>query len=80
MSTSCYKNCFHFSICACHPCAGAVLIFSVSFQSLRMIPEGNPYEHLMLCLSIGIVYQFIIVFISIAMLLCMYAINIIVLS
>ena len=22
----------HFSICACHPCAGAILIFSVSFQ------------------------------------------------
>ena len=22
----------HFSICACHPCAGAMLIFSVSFQ------------------------------------------------
>ena len=26
------KNCLHFSICACHPCAGAMLIFSVSFQ------------------------------------------------
>ena len=26
------KNCVHFSICACHPCAGAVLIFSGSFQ------------------------------------------------
>ena len=25
-------NCLHFSICACHPCAGAMLIFSVSFQ------------------------------------------------
>ena len=25
-----------FSICACHPCAGAMLIFSVSFQFLRM--------------------------------------------
>jgi hypothetical protein len=32
----------HFSICACHPCAGAMLIFSVSFQFYRMIPEGNP--------------------------------------
>ena len=29
----------HFSICACHPCAGAMLIFSVSFQFYRMIPE-----------------------------------------
>ena len=29
---SCFKNCLHFSICACHPCAGAMLIFSVSFQ------------------------------------------------
>ena len=26
------KNQVHFSICACHPCAGAMLIFSVSFQ------------------------------------------------
>ena len=36
------KNLVHFSICACHPCAGAMLIFSVSFQFYRMIPEGNP--------------------------------------
>ena len=27
-----FKNLVHFSICACHPCAGAMLIFSVSFQ------------------------------------------------
>jgi len=26
------QKCLHFSICACHPCAGAILIFSVSFQ------------------------------------------------
>ena len=26
------KNLNHFSTCACHPCAGAMLIFSVSFQ------------------------------------------------
>ena len=26
------KNVIHFSICACHPCAGAMLILSVSFQ------------------------------------------------
>ena len=25
-------NCLHFSIRACHPCAGAMLIFSASFQ------------------------------------------------
>ena len=24
--------CLHFSMCACHPCAGAMLIFSASFQ------------------------------------------------
>ena len=35
--------CLHFSICACHPCAGAMLIFPVPFQFQRMIPEGNPY-------------------------------------
>ena len=28
------------STCACHPCAGATLIFSVSFHFYRMIPEG----------------------------------------
>ena len=26
------KNLLHFSICACRPCAGAMLIFSVSFR------------------------------------------------
>ena len=26
------NKCLHFSICPCHPCAGAMLIFSVSFQ------------------------------------------------
>ncbi|GKD44805.1 hypothetical protein Tco_1269450, partial [Tanacetum coccineum] len=31
----------HFSICACHPCAGAMLIFSVSFQFYRMSPKGQ---------------------------------------
>ena len=34
------ENLVHFSICTCHPCAGAMLIFSVSFQFYRMIPEG----------------------------------------
>jgi hypothetical protein len=34
VSPGCFwtKNVIHFSICACHPCAGAMLIFSVSFQ------------------------------------------------
>ena len=35
MMTIMYCNpthCLHFSICACPPCAGAMLIFSVSFQ------------------------------------------------
>ena len=36
------NSCLRFSACACHPCAGAVLIFSVSFRFQRMIPEGNP--------------------------------------
>ena len=35
-----------FSICACHPCAGAMLIFSVSFQFLRMTPEGVPTKQI----------------------------------
>ena len=38
------KNLDHFSICACHPCAGAMLIFSVSFQFYRMSPKGQPYS------------------------------------
>ena len=36
-----YK-CLHFSMCACHLCAGAMLIFSASLQFQRVIPEGNP--------------------------------------
>ena len=35
------KNLDHFSIYACHPCAGAMLIFSVSFQFYRMSPKGQ---------------------------------------
>ena len=38
----CTKNLIHFPICACHPCTGAMLIFSASFQFYRMFPEGNP--------------------------------------
>ena len=34
--------CLHFSICACHPCAGAMPIFPVPFQLKRMNPEGTP--------------------------------------
>ena len=40
----CTKNLMHFPICACHPCAGAMLIFPVSFQFDRMFPEGNPHR------------------------------------
>jgi hypothetical protein len=35
------KNLDHFSIYACHPCAGAMLIFSVSFQFYRMSRRTN---------------------------------------
>ena len=37
---------------ACHPCAGAMLIFSVSFQFLRMTTEVVP-EHMLLRHSIN---------------------------
>ena len=47
------KNLLHFSICACHPCAGAMLIFSVSFQFYRMIPVGNPAEEVFFATSIA---------------------------
>lgn len=40
------KNLDHFSICACHPCAGAMLIFSVSFQFYRMSPKRQPCRQL----------------------------------
>ena len=39
------KNLDHFSICACHPCAGAMLIFSVSFQFYQMSPKGQRLTH-----------------------------------
>ena len=35
------KNLDHFSICARHPCAGAMLIFSVLFQFYRMSPNRS---------------------------------------
>ena len=38
------KKLVHFSICACHPCAGAMLIFSVSFQFYRVISVENPLK------------------------------------
>ena len=38
------KNLDHFSIYACHPCAGAMLIFSVSFQFYRMSPKGRTLQ------------------------------------
>ena len=48
------NTCSHFSICACHPCAGAMLIFSVSFQCYRMIPGGNPcmYVFMYVCMYV----------------------------
>ena len=36
----CDTHLVHFSICACHPCTGAMLIFSVSFQFAGRIPFG----------------------------------------
>ena len=38
--TKTFKKCLHFSICACHPCAGAMLIFSVSIQFL-LVPNRS---------------------------------------
>ena len=42
------KNLDHFSIYACHPCAGAMLIFSVSFQFYRMSRRTN--SSVLLCI------------------------------
>ena len=33
-------NLFHFSTCACQPCAGAMLIFFVSFHVNGSTPKG----------------------------------------
>ena len=38
------KNCLHFSICACHPCEGAMLIFSVS-KSHGVENQSEPQIH-----------------------------------
>ena len=35
------KKCLHFSICACHLCAGAMLIFAVSFQARMLLHKIN---------------------------------------
>ena len=43
--------CLHFSIRACHPCAGAMPIFFVALQFKRMIPEGKPQWDEMTSLS-----------------------------
>ena len=44
-----YERCLHLSICARHPCAGAMLIFSVPFQCEWMITEGNPMILITFC-------------------------------
>ena len=36
------KECVPFSVCACHPCAGAMLNFSVSFRIDRVVLNRNP--------------------------------------
>ena len=51
-------GCLHFSICACHPCAGAMLIFSISFQFELMIPEGNPRSRDLGCCSFFVIFMF----------------------
>ena len=41
-----------FSICACHPCAGAMLIFSVSFQFYQVFSreqlKGEMLQHILI--------------------------------
>ena len=46
------SRCVCVCVCECHPCAGAKLIFSASFQYKWVIPEGNPgmYLHTYVCL------------------------------
>ena len=39
------KNCLHFSICVCHPCDGAMLIFPVSFRFNGCSPKGIRRKH-----------------------------------
>ena len=44
--TTCFLPTFwiHFSICACHPCAGAILIFSVLFQFYLLIVAHHGFS------------------------------------
>ena len=62
----------HFPMCACHPCAGAMLIFSESFQLLRMIPEGNPQLSIICIIIINIIIIIIIIIISSSSSMCVY--------
>ena len=56
------KNHDTFSMYACHPCAGTMLIFSVSFQFLRMTTRRwfhrrllrLPYKQPLLCLTVSL--------------------------
>ena len=45
--------CLHFSICACHPCAGAMLIFSASFNFNGWPPKGIRFV-VICCLMSGL--------------------------
>ena len=36
------KDVAYFSVCACHPCTRAMLIFCVPFQFYWVMPEGSP--------------------------------------
>ena len=49
------EECLHFSICVCvcHPCTGAMLIFSVSFQFLSQKPYNLLCIVLMLIFSVS---------------------------
>ena len=48
------NNAFHFSTCACHPCSGAMLIFSASFLCLCMCIYIYIYISLSLSIHIHI--------------------------
>ena len=53
----------HFSICACHHCVRAMLIFSVSFLTLMDDLKPNPYTY---------AYVYIYIYAYICICICMY--------
>ena len=58
------KKCLHFSICACHPCAGAMLILSASFKFNEWSPKGIRLQPVFCCFGFFLLSCLLIVFVA----------------